>query len=744
MRRIALLLALSSACSVSLVTPDDAVIVCDEDADCPLGRCDVALQRCVGAGSGTPLRFTSAIATSSVRVDAVFNQPLAPRSVVGAAQVTIVPALAVTGLALDETNQRLSVTTEQQAFDVVYTLTVTGFLASAGDPLEETARSQSFTSFLGLADRNPPAIIRPADGSRVRGGDVDFAWQAIGGATSYTLEVFRRGEAAPLALVEVPATTTTISIALPLEGTYDWRVRADTTTAGVYNNAAFDALVDAVYVSCSEPECPPRLGNGSRRAPVQRINEGLVLARQLGIGSVRVAARADGGTYDEILVLADTPVTIDGGFDAAFTPGAGRAEIAAVGTVIVARPASGPLRIANVLLSALSAPNLEVVSVEGATDITFDDVVILAEPTIDTSVGINCDGRPGIADVHLADVTMLLSTSASVGVEPSESMVGIRGRDARLDVRDSFLSVGLEPAGGGGPNQIRGIELLGNGTFAATRLTVGVGYAVAVSTAYFDDRSARPSGAPAYDLIEASRFFVPVSNSAIIAVYITHLRRIVVRNSVVVAGGAPAVDAVRILGGLEDGSPGDGPNFIHDLIQVTNDRPSNAIASNVKGFMVANSIITTDACTNVACGSTTNRCLFVNGDVGPAALVGTALACEAPYAGFGLGSPDFSQPSPSCADGQGRVIRCTGTTLVTPPLGAYFTDGDGADASIGTAADNDYHLLVGAPASLRTGGVNLAGNVCGYADQSLPCNAGTTDADGVTRSNPFSMGPYEY
>ncbi len=739
MRRASLLLVLCTGCSVSLDV-GQVPIVCDEDADCPQGRCELTIQRCFDSGTGTPLRLTSAVAVSTVRVDAVFNQELAPGSIVDISQVTIEPALEVTGFTLDETQQRLSITTAEQAFDTVYTLTIQGVVSSGGDGLDVAARSQSFVSFQGLADRSPPAIIRPADGSRVVGGNVAFAWQAISKATSYTVEVQRRDSAAPPIVVEVPATSTTTEIAVPLEGAYDWRVRADVTSAGVYSNAVFDAVVDAIYVYCPGGECAPRVGNGSRRAPVQRINEGLVLARQLQIGTVRVAARGDGGTYDEILVLADVPVTIDGGFDATFTPGTGRAEVAAVGTVLVVRPASAPVRIAHLLLSALAAPNLEVVSVEGGVDLTLDDVVILAEETIDTNIGINCDGRPDIASVHLRDVTMLLTGTAFPQTSTSDMLVGIRARETRLDVTDTLLSVGIVP-NGGGPLETRGIELLESGTFAATRLEVGVGYATAVSTAFFDNRNSRPAGAPPYDVIDASRFWVPHSNQNILGFYLAQIRDLVVRNSVISVGPANAVEGVRMAGGL---MPGVGPRFIHDLLQLSSDRPSSGFTASTKGYIVANSVITSTPCTHLACGTWENNCIFANGDVGPAMLAGTALACEVPYAGIGLGAPDFSQPSPTCTDGMGRVIRCSGTTEVAPPIELFFANLEGPDGDILEARDNDYHLVAGAPAALRNGGSNLSGDVCGYADQSLPCQAGTSDADGATRGAPFSMGPYEY
>ncbi len=729
------LLALAMACSVSLVA-DGIAVVCDADDDCPTGRCEIALRRCFAAGSGTPLRLTSAVAVSSVRVDAVFNQAVAPGSVVDLGQVTIEPALTITGIALDPSNQRLSVTTAPQAFDVTYTLTVAGFVSNLGDALDAEARTQSFVSYLGLADRSPPAIIRPADGSRVVGGDVEFAWQAISNVTTYTIEVQRRDDVAAPIVVEVPGGTTLTTINLPLEGTYDWRVRADVTTPGVYNSAAFDALVDAVYVSCPDGECPARIGNGSRRAPLQRITEGLALAQQLGLVTVRIAARSNGGSYEEVLVLADTGVTVDGGFDASFTPGAGRAEISAVGTVLVARPSVEPLRIKGVLLSALQAPILEVVSVEGATNITLEDVVIMAEPTNESSIGISADGRPGVADVHLDGVTMLLPGSLFA----TELLVGIRARETRLVVNDSLVSVGVERAATE-VLEARGIELLGSAAFNATRVDVAVGYSMIFSTALFDDRLARPVGAVPYDVIDSSRFWVPVARETIVTLFNSRIRELVVRNSVIVAGAAPLAEAVRL---GPTGGTGVGPRFIHDFIQVTSERPADAINSSRKGFVVANSFITAAPCTSLECATSTNPCIDTNNDSGPSTLVGTALACQVPYVGTGLGAPDFNAPSPTCTDGMGRVIRCDGTFMVAPPIDGFFADLDGPDGAIAEARDNDYHLVPAAPAALRSGGATITGNVCGYADQALPCEAGSVDADGTPRSAPFSIGPYEY
>ena len=525
-------------CSTTLEVGDTAII-CDRDADCPAGRCELLIQRCVGIGSGTLLRMTSASATSVVRVAAAFNQAVAPGSLVDVSQVHIEPALEVSSFVVDDGGRRLALTTAPQSFDVTYTLTVRGLVSDRGDPLDDDARTQSFVSFLGRAESDPPATVQPADGSVVTTATAELTWQPVFGATSYIVEV-RRREDGPAAAASVYTTSSSgpplVVAAIPREGTYDWRVRADVTAAGVYGHASFDRLVDAVYVACpADVTCAPRVGNGSRRAPTQRVGDGIQIATQLGLPEVRVAARAGDVAYDEAIVLADTTLAVDGGFDERFASSPRRARISRLGTVIVARPAPGTLHLRNLSLHAYASSAIEVVSIEGPVDIAFNDVDIGADPARDSARGITINGIPGVARVELANVDVTVGPAGqSVAAATS---IGILARDAALTIEATTVRVGIPydlPRAG----THTGVRLENNSSIIAHALDVGVANGTD-GTAFDDARPGLPSGAAAaLDMIDSARLWVSIARESITGLRVAERRSLVLSNSVVAVGSS--------------------------------------------------------------------------------------------------------------------------------------------------------------------------------------------------------------
>ncbi len=74
------------------------------------------------------------------------------------------------------------------------------------------------------------------------------------------------------------------------------------------------------------------------------------------------------------------------------------------------------------------------------------------------------------------------------------------------------------------------------------------------------------------------------------------------------------------------------------------------------------------------------------------------------------------------------IINGMGGNVSVDPV---FVDIDGADDDITTMDDNDWHLTGSTTTDISTGGLNLSADF-------------TTDKDGVTRTDPWSMGCYEF
>lgn len=741
MRWRGVLLVCLAACSPTL-DAGDAVLTCDDDSDCPNGRCETFIQRCVGSGDGTPLRLTSAAATSVVRVTAVFNQPVAKESVARADQTVIEPPLAISDFALDPSGQLLSFTTSPQEFGVVYTLTVAGLTSDAGDPLDAGAVSQQFLSFLGRAETAPPAIVKPADRGLVVTPEVELAWQPIFGARGYTVTLLRRGDPGPASLHSLAADTTVLRLPVPAEGTYDWTVRADVTTPGVVTTASFDRLIDAVYVACpAGGACSPRAGNGSQREPLQRISDGIQLAQQLGFSLVRVAARPDGSAYEEVLVLGGAAaITIDGGFDAAFAPSTIRAQVERLGTVMVARPATGELAVRNLIMLAQSTPELDAVSVEGGATISFTDVDIIAERPGTIGVALHIDGTTPATPAHVTLTRSTVYIPSAENATNDSSVIAVLARHVALTLVDSSVRAGWDTPST--PTlRMEALRLEGATSLMASGsdITTSSGFML---TALADYRLSDPM-AP-MDVIDGCRLAVGVTNVQANAVYIATRRRIVFRNSIVSLGRAGPDSAGVRLDALEAGS---GPYFVGSSILVFNDSKSYGISSSAAGYVVRNSLISVATCTNTFCGGA-SPCLNVGAASAPSTLVGVMLACEAPVQGNGLGvttAAELTAPSPDCRTPANRPIRCASIFTSGPAaLDGYFASFEGEDGDYVTLEDGDYHLIATAPAPVRQSGVSTTGTDCGYADQSLACMGSAADAAGVTRAAPFSMGPYEY
>ncbi|MDH4199155.1 MAG: hypothetical protein OEV66_02150 [Spirochaetia bacterium] len=106
-----------------------------------------------------------------------------------------------------------------------------------------------------LADTSPPNILTPKDGE-VLGLKVVFQWTAKAGASKYTIDVatdsaFSNTITGSPFTVDAPNSSLTVD--LSTNGTYYWRVKADTTTAGQYGSGSFDVVDSVIYVYCPVP-----------------------------------------------------------------------------------------------------------------------------------------------------------------------------------------------------------------------------------------------------------------------------------------------------------------------------------------------------------------------------------------------------------------------------------------------------------------------------------------------------------
>ncbi len=212
--------------------------------------------------------------------------------------------------------------------DASYVLKVTGLTDLAGNPVK--TGGTSFTIPSSGADTTVPIPLAPVASERVYAAQATLSWTEKLQAGAYTVEVaFDTDDnndladfaqrALPSSPWVVPEGTSSLTIDLPDAVSYVWRVRADTTTPGLYGVERFEAMNDKVHVYCPEGatciDDPTRAGNKSR--PFRHISTAIAFAQASGLGAVAVAARGGAAAYEDSIVVK-SGVSLFGGYDPAF------------------------------------------------------------------------------------------------------------------------------------------------------------------------------------------------------------------------------------------------------------------------------------------------------------------------------------------------------------------------------------------------------------------------------------------
>ncbi|MDH5720171.1 MAG: hypothetical protein OEZ13_06040 [Spirochaetia bacterium] len=207
-------------------------------------------------------------------------------------------------------------------YKITATIILLIFLQScSGVSTDDLLNGESLSQF---QDTTPPNILSPADGSTI-GLSAVLQWTSKAGASSYTVEVatdsaFTLPITGSPFTVNAPTTSYTLDLTTIGGNTYFWRVAADTTEAGQYGQASFNAIDNIIYVYCDaiEADCSSLSANstavGTKSNPYKSISYALSRASVLGIYEVRVASRDTIGTpYEEIIAIRDG-INIYGGY----------------------------------------------------------------------------------------------------------------------------------------------------------------------------------------------------------------------------------------------------------------------------------------------------------------------------------------------------------------------------------------------------------------------------------------------
>ena len=156
-----------------------------------------------------------------------------------------------------------------------------------------------------------PTPLSPADGARLylEFGPVTFAWEPVGGALSYTLQIVGETQGLALALYEREESTTDTFLVLSdlPSGAYTWRVR----TTGEFGTGPWSAA-QALELAPFEPVQTLLLPIALRRSAVsERSIAGRVKVAGLPAAGMEVELRSsDGGDWATV----DTATTGDNGW----------------------------------------------------------------------------------------------------------------------------------------------------------------------------------------------------------------------------------------------------------------------------------------------------------------------------------------------------------------------------------------------------------------------------------------------
>ncbi len=728
--RIALSCLFLLACSAALEVPVDADIVCARDADCPETRiCQVVVGRCIDPTiiDAEPPVLLSASALDSTVLMLDFSERIDPGSM-SASRIIITPSLPVDETVVQPSLRQVRVTTGVQEPGFEYLVEVREVADLAGNAIADGS-SQTFNGFGAGPDRSPPSILAPRGGTPLTVEEVTLIWTRRALALSYTVEVAYDPSFTQLvpgfpATVDDPDNSLTRTFDLPVR--YYWRVRANTTSAGVYGEGRFDRLGREVHVYCAagatclevDGEGNPLPGNIS--APLGTIAGGVRLAQALGLPSIRLAARGAGEAYRERVLLGT--LSLYGGYDATFSDSSRDRE--ANPTVIESDDAAALFIFGSSVQQTvegleLRSSNAPALAAAGAQTLHIIDNVVRS-----SIVGIEASG---VSDLLVSGNTLQsLPASNGAGMRITSSVAVVQGN-----------TVVVEPCGAGPCGDPIGVD-----THLGSLFVWDNDITVASSGGELDHIGLRARDC----VVDAQRNRLTVgdgSGAALQIIVNSSLGQSLIRNNILVTGAT--LDAFGVTYGL----------LATDSELATAESPFLAVANNLiyagggpgTAMAVSDGLVGSIYVNNImATGPGAVRyCLSETWADNKIANFRNNLLLECPTALY-RDISDLGEANRTAIDDVNLEANTTQNGVAGSVAGNITA---ASLLGVGFAGfPTDVRLTAASPANVRLGGTDASQVACGpggfYACGGLPTDfvsaARTCPTEG---SNCYSIGPFE-
>ncbi len=429
MHRLALVCTLlCTSCVAPLTVPAGSAIACVKTSDCPGGlTCEASRARCIDP-KAPPVKASQLLgadALDALHVVLTFSVALDPVDAADLSHYQIDFGLSISSAKLSRDGLSVELTVDPQSDGLIYTVTVGAIVDILG--LSVAAGSQkNFTGFGPVGDQSPPIILSPLPNA-VQIGPVTLAWSHRDLAHQYVVDVasdsaFTQPIANSPFVANDPETTVSVTLLEPI--TYYWRVRADTTTPGLFSVSTVQMLQDTLYVFCPSTlvSCADDNAIGNQTAPFQTVGGALQLATAIGISQIEVAARGNGAAYLEHLVMG-SGISLLGGYAPDF---ASRDATANVTVIDEATP-----------------PTLTIVGVTAPT--TFDGFTIRGET--DTAIAVSGGTGSVLTLSNNIIVAKLQAIVVSNGASDPGSMVITLNHMSGIDPGDLAKAVSISDAG---------------------------------------------------------------------------------------------------------------------------------------------------------------------------------------------------------------------------------------------------------------------------------------------------------
>lgn len=416
--RCAVIVALAiTGCGVSLDVPDNTLIQCRTNAECPrdLPVCAATMQcvtRDILDEDGPALVAISSEGATTLIL--TFSLPL----LVESAEATgsyVIEGLSVTTASLRADARSVLLETQAQVPALTYTLRVPGVRDVAGR--YSPTLSQTFRGFGIVPDLEAPEQILPAPDSATAMADVTFTWTGRAAAKQYTIEIARDSEfTTRLTSQTVDAPVTTSTVALAITGIVYWRVRSDIETAAA-SGRRLRLFRDTVYVACDDGAACAG-GSGTDDAPFHTIADAVALADTLGIRTIDIAPAAQ--PYVESILIREPHAIV--------CNGATINSANSLGVFFIVDTADVEVR--HCVLHGQSASR--------AITVTASNDVSLQRITADTS-GVD---DLVVIEMNGSERVLLADSTITTPNNPEHDAALVRVRSSELEVQDSALTGG--------------------------------------------------------------------------------------------------------------------------------------------------------------------------------------------------------------------------------------------------------------------------------------------------------------